>query len=125
MSTPTSDSWSEDEGEGMDVWDDVWLGTPPNEELLEIEERLEYLRAVEAEEAEEAEEDEDDASEVLGGAVLRGLDGERRSAAKTLSRDWKEGAWEKWATFEVTSPEPVPIPERLSDSDDEEEEEEG
>ena len=75
MSTPTSDSWSEDEGEGMDVWDDVWLGTPPNEELLEIEERLESLRAVEAEEAEE---DEDDASEVLGGAVLlRGLDGDR------------------------------------------------
>ena len=36
----------------MDVWDDVWLGTPPNEELLEIEERLEYWHAIEAEEAE-------------------------------------------------------------------------
>ena len=42
-----------------------WLGTLLNEELLEIEERLESLRAVEAEEAEEGEDDAVEDSEVL------------------------------------------------------------
>ena len=54
----------------MDVWDDVWLGTLLNEELLEIEERLESLRAVEAEEAEEGEDDTVEDSELLGSEVL-------------------------------------------------------